>query len=228
VKVGLDALLGLIPGVGDVGSAAVGAYLLRAAVRLGVPSVVIARMLLNVLIDTVIGLIPFVGDLLDVLYRANAKNARLIVEAVEDRRAAARGSWLKLIGAFLVFALIVGGGIVGTVFALKALWNAVDAPQPRGRGRPAREHRKSGRLAASTLWGAGRPRPTNGRRRFRYTTAVLGRCASPVTPFRPARLRLSRGPARRPSAPPMSEQPGARPRSRPKHTTSRSGCGSCA
>ena len=124
-KVGLDAVLGLIPGVGDVGSAAVGAYLLRAAVRLGVPSVVIARMLLNVLIDAALGIIPFVGDFLDVMYKANAKNARLIVEAVEDRRATARGSWLKLIAAFGLFALIVGGGIVAAVFALKALWNAL-------------------------------------------------------------------------------------------------------
>ncbi|WP_148087739.1 DUF4112 domain-containing protein [Gemmata obscuriglobus] len=125
VKVGLDALLGLIPGVGDIGSAAVGAYILRAAARLNVPTVIIARMLMNLLIDAALGIVPFIGDFLDVLYKANAKNARLVVEAVENRGAATRGSWLKLIGAFTVFALIVGGGIVGTVFALKALWNAL-------------------------------------------------------------------------------------------------------
>lgn len=125
VKVGLDALLGLIPGIGDVGSAAVGAYILRAAVRLGVPTVVIMRMLLNLAIDAALGFVPFVGDFLDVLYKANAKNARLVLEAVENRGAAARGSWLKLIGTFAVFALIVGGGLVATVFAVKALWNAL-------------------------------------------------------------------------------------------------------
>lgn len=125
IKVGLDSLLGLIPGIGDLGSAAVGAYILRAAARLNVPTVVIARMLLNLLIDAVLGIIPVIGDALDVLYKANAKNARLVVEAVENRGASTRGSWLKLIGAFAVFALIVGGGIVGTVFAVKALWNAL-------------------------------------------------------------------------------------------------------
>ena len=93
LKVGLDALLGLIPVVGDMGSAAIGAYLLRAANRLGVPTVVIARMMLNLLIDALLGFIPVVGDYLDMLYRANAKNARLILEAVENRTAAARGGW---------------------------------------------------------------------------------------------------------------------------------------
>ena len=125
VKVGLDALLGLIPGVGDIGSAAVGAYILRAAARLNVPTVVIARMLMNLLIDAALGIVPFIGDFLDVLYKANAKNARLVVEAVEHRGAATRGGWLKLAGSFAAFVLIVGGGIVGAVFALKTLWNAL-------------------------------------------------------------------------------------------------------
>jgi hypothetical protein len=125
VKVGLDAVLGLIPGVGDLGSAAVGAYILRAAVRLGVPSVVIARMMLNLLIDAVLGWVPIVGDALDVLYKANAKNARLVLQSVEDRGAAVRGSWVKLIIAFGAFALILSASVIGTVFVLKTLWTAL-------------------------------------------------------------------------------------------------------
>ncbi|HEY1188612.1 MAG TPA: DUF4112 domain-containing protein [Gemmata sp.] len=125
VKIGLDAVLGLIPIIGDLGSAAVGAYLLRAAARLNVPTVVIARMLLNLLIDASLGLIPIVGDYLDILYKANAKNARLVLEAVENRTSAARYGWFKLIGTFTAFALIVGGGLVGTVYAFKWLWNAL-------------------------------------------------------------------------------------------------------
>lgn len=125
VKVGLDALLGLIPVVGDVGSAAVGAYILRAAARLGVPTVVIAQMLLNLLIDAVLGFIPIIGDSLDVLYKANAKNAALVVQAVEHRGATARGSWLKLIGTFAAFVLIAGTGLVGTIYTVKWLWNSL-------------------------------------------------------------------------------------------------------
>lgn len=125
VKVGLDAVLGLLPVVGDLGGAAIGSYILRAANRLGVPTVVIARMLFNLLIDAVIGFIPIFGDYLDVLYRANAKNAALVVEAVENRQTAARSSWLKLIATFGVFLLIVGGSLLGTVFVVKRLWNAL-------------------------------------------------------------------------------------------------------
>ncbi len=125
LKVGLDAVFGLLPVVGDLGSAAIGSYILRAANRLGVPSVVIARMLFNLLIDAVLGFIPIVGDYLDILYKANAKNAALVVEAVENRQTAARASWLKLIGTFAAFLLIVGGSLVGTVFVVKWLWNAL-------------------------------------------------------------------------------------------------------
>ncbi|MBY0458189.1 MAG: DUF4112 domain-containing protein [Gemmataceae bacterium] len=125
VKVGLDALLGLIPVIGDLGSAAVGMYIVRAAARLNVPTVVLARMMLNLAIDSALGIIPIVGDYLDILYKANAKNARLVVESVENRGATARGSWLKLAGTFAAFVLIVGGGMVATVAGLKWLWNAV-------------------------------------------------------------------------------------------------------
>ena len=123
VKFGLDALLGLIPGVGDVGSAAIGAYILRAGARLGVPTIVLVRMLVNLLIDAAIGIIPIVGDYLDVLYKANSKNAALVEAAVENRDTTARASWLKLAVVFTAFAAIVVGGLVGTVLLTKWAWN---------------------------------------------------------------------------------------------------------
>lgn len=124
LKLGLDPIIGLIPGVGDVGSAAVGAYIIRAANRLGVPAIVQLRMLLNLLIDTLIGLVPIVGDYLDVLYKANAKNAVLVQRSVENREATGRSSWLLFIGMIAAFILIVVGGLVGTVFLVKWAWNA--------------------------------------------------------------------------------------------------------
>jgi hypothetical protein len=125
VKVGLDAIVGLIPGIGDVSTAAIGAYMLRAAQRLGVPAVVQARMLFNLLIDAILGLVPVLGDVFDVLYRAHAKNARLVERAVENRKATGRSSWLMVGGIFLAFVLIIVGGIVGTVFLVKWAWNAM-------------------------------------------------------------------------------------------------------
>lgn len=125
IRFGLDALLGLIPGVGDAGSAAVSAYLLRAAHNLGVPTVVMVRMLGNIFVDALIGFVPVIGDYLDVLYKANAKNARLIEEAVVNRETTAKASWWRLVAVFAAFLVIVLGGFVGTVLLTKWLWTSV-------------------------------------------------------------------------------------------------------
>ena len=125
LKIGLDSILGLIPGIGDVGSSLISAYLFRTANRLGVPTVVQARMLLNILIDTLLGLVPFIGDFLDIVHKANAKNAALIVESVENRGTARRSSWLAVVGISLAFVAIVAGGFVGTIFLAKWVWNHV-------------------------------------------------------------------------------------------------------
>ena len=123
LKIGLDPILGLIPVIGDLGSSAVSAYLLRVAARLGVPTIIQMRMLLNILIDTVIGLVPVVGDYLDILYKANVKNANLIIYAVENHKTAGRSSWLVVIGMFLALITIVVGGFIGTVMLAKWAWN---------------------------------------------------------------------------------------------------------
>ncbi|MBN9117843.1 MAG: DUF4112 domain-containing protein [Planctomycetes bacterium] len=125
LKIGLDSVIGLIPGVGDLSGAAIGGYMLHAAHKLGVPTVVMVRMLVNLAIDTLIGLIPVVGDYLDVLYKANSKNAALIERAILDRETTARASWWRLIGVFAAFLVIVLGGIAGTVFLVKWLWTAM-------------------------------------------------------------------------------------------------------
>jgi hypothetical protein len=125
IKIGLDPILGLIPGVGDLSTAAVSGYLLSAANRLGVPTVVMVRMLGNVAIDAVLGLIPFVGDLFDAAHKANAKNAKLVEQAIVNRDTTSRSSWLRLVAVFAVFVAIIAGGIVGTVMLTKWAWNAV-------------------------------------------------------------------------------------------------------
>lgn len=77
--IGLDAILGaLIPGLGDAVTGLVALGVLTAAVRRGVPRVVLARMFVNVAIDTVGGLIPVVGDVFDLLWRSNTKNLALL------------------------------------------------------------------------------------------------------------------------------------------------------
>lgn len=81
--IGLDAVVGLVPGVGDVLGSGISGAIMLDAVRARVPVPVLARMAWNLLFDALIGLVPFVGDLLDVAHRANRKNYRLLVASVE-------------------------------------------------------------------------------------------------------------------------------------------------
>ena len=77
IRFGLDALIGLVPGVGDAITTLMSLYIVREARALGVPRVLIARMLANVAIDGVVGAIPLVGDVFDVAWRANRRNIAL-------------------------------------------------------------------------------------------------------------------------------------------------------
>lgn len=76
--IGLDAIVGLVPVVGDLITAAMGSYIIWEARNLGIPKWKLARMAGNILIDTGLGAIPFAGDLFDLLYRSNSKNLKII------------------------------------------------------------------------------------------------------------------------------------------------------
>lgn len=82
IRMGLDALLGLLPGIGDAISATISSYLIWEAKRLGVSKFLLARMAGNVAIDTVVGSIPFAGDIFDVAYKSNLKNIALLKKHV--------------------------------------------------------------------------------------------------------------------------------------------------
>jgi hypothetical protein len=82
-RVGLDAVIGLIPGVGDLVSTALSSYIIWEARQLGLPRWKIARMVGNVAADTVLGAIPFAGDVFDVFFRANRRNMRIVREHLE-------------------------------------------------------------------------------------------------------------------------------------------------
>ena len=77
-RFGWDPLLGLIPGVGDTGTMLVALYIVALAGKVGVPRITVARMGLNVAIDMVVGSLPLVGDLFDVYWKANVRNAALL------------------------------------------------------------------------------------------------------------------------------------------------------
>jgi len=83
VRLGLDAIIGLVPVLGDLVSQIIASYIIWEARQLGVSRFTIARMVTNSLIDTAVGMVPFAGDAFDVVFRANLKNMALLRAHVE-------------------------------------------------------------------------------------------------------------------------------------------------
>jgi hypothetical protein len=77
-KVGLDAIVGLVPVVGDVLTAVMGTYLIWEARNLGMPKWKLVRMGGNIAFDTAVGAIPFAGDLFDLVFRSNSRNLKMV------------------------------------------------------------------------------------------------------------------------------------------------------
>ena len=77
-RIGLEALLGLIPGLGDLATAVVSLHIISEARKLGAPKTIVSKMIWNVLIDTAVGAVPGVGDVFDAFWKANRKNIDLI------------------------------------------------------------------------------------------------------------------------------------------------------
>src|SRR5688572_3596156 len=90
LRFGLDAILGLIPGAGDFATSLVSIYIFTAANRFGVPRITILRMALNIVIDLVVGAIPFVGDAFDLYWKSNQRNVELLRRHVDANPTAAR------------------------------------------------------------------------------------------------------------------------------------------
>jgi len=109
-RFGLDGILGLIPGLGDVSTFAVSCYLITLMAKNGASGYVMARMVLNVLIDAIIGSIPFVGDIFDFAFKANSKNLRLMQEHFVDGRHRG-GAWKVIVPIVIILLLIMIGGI---------------------------------------------------------------------------------------------------------------------
>jgi hypothetical protein len=96
-RIGLDAIVGLIPGVGDVAAALVASGAVVVAFRLGAPPIVLVRMVGNIAIDTVVGAIPLFGDLFDFAWHAQRRNVLLLERWVDTPHAVQRSSRLVLV-----------------------------------------------------------------------------------------------------------------------------------
>lgn len=104
-RIGVDALLGLIPGVGDAMGALISAYIVNEARNMGASRSVLLRMMGNVLIETAIGSIPFAGDVFDAAFKANARNLALLQAHHFDPAKSRRNSRFVVAGFSVLIAL---------------------------------------------------------------------------------------------------------------------------
>jgi hypothetical protein len=125
VRFGLDAVLGLVPGLGDVAGAAMGSYLVLLGSRLGAPKPVLARMVLNVAFDTLAGVVPVAGDLFDVAWKANTRNMALLERYIDRPVATGKSSSAFMLAIVGALALLAVGGIMLAVLVVRWLLGAL-------------------------------------------------------------------------------------------------------
>ena len=116
-RFGLDALIGLVPALGDTSTTLVSFYILAAAVRYRVPKITLLRMGLNIGIDYVVGALPVVGDVADAWWKSNRKNLELLQKratvSAEEARSGRMSDWLFVGGIIVALvALAIGSAFV--------------------------------------------------------------------------------------------------------------------
>ena len=125
LRFGLDPVLGLAPGLGDAVGALLAAWILIEAIRLGVSRATLGRMAANIVLDALIGAVPLLGDVFDVVWKANLKNVELLELHMNDSVAAARRDAMfvgAVLGAILLLCgvLVLGGALV-TIWMVRAV-----------------------------------------------------------------------------------------------------------
>ena len=128
-RFGLDALIGLIPGLGDTGTALVSFYILAAAVRQGVPKITLLRMGMNIGFDYLLGSLPVVGDVADAWWKSNQKNVALLRKratvSAEEARAGSLSDWI-FVGGIIVGLIALGiASAVVSIYLLSKLFTGI-------------------------------------------------------------------------------------------------------
>jgi uncharacterized membrane protein YbhN (UPF0104 family) len=125
IRFGLDPIIGLIPGLGDLAATLISLYVLAAAQRYGVSRITTLRMGLNIAIDAIIGAIPIVGDLFDVAWKANERNVALLRRHTNTpphlRHRARRGDWLYVAGIAAILVAILAAALYAAYLAVSAI-----------------------------------------------------------------------------------------------------------
>ena len=115
-RIGLDALIGLIPGLGDAAGLVVSSFIVLQAIRLRAPRAILTRMVFNIVMEALIGLIPVLGDLFDATFKANVRNVRLLQLALEQptnsraiNQASGKGVIAGVLATLAGLIVLIGG-----------------------------------------------------------------------------------------------------------------------
>ena len=123
-RIGLDAVLGLIPGVGDIASSFVSFYVLQVANRRGASRITLLHMTFNILCDWIIGSVPLAGDVFDIFWKSNQRNVKLLLQdqgAVAGVHRSRTGDKLFLGGLVVTLLAVLAGSLFVTLFLLSRL-----------------------------------------------------------------------------------------------------------
>ncbi len=118
---GLAGIIGLIPGVGDIFDALVSVYIVVRAIRLGIPRVAIARMLVNIGIEGLAGAVPFIGDMFDVVFKANRRNYQLLKRHLSHPQRQRAQDWFFLVLTVLLVLASIVLPVIGLIELAKHL-----------------------------------------------------------------------------------------------------------
>ena len=125
-RLGIDALIGLVPVFGDLVSGGLGLFVVWRGSRMGLPRVVVARMLANSAIDFAIGSIPVIGDAFDLWFKANTRNLGIMRRYVEHPDTSTRNEWLviaALVATLIAIVAVIGWMIVAVIAAVAGLFS---------------------------------------------------------------------------------------------------------
>lgn len=124
VGIGLDSIMGLIPGGGDFLGIMLSAYIVLEAARLGAPRRTLGRMVFNIIIDGIIGAVPVLGDFFDFAWTANTHNIKLLEEYLKFPGQRKQADWWFIAGVFLVLLLVAIALVAIPIILFRLLMSA--------------------------------------------------------------------------------------------------------
>jgi hypothetical protein len=124
IRIGLDPIVSLIPGIGDLIANLTGSLILLIAAEYRLPKVVLLRMGMNIAVNTILGAVPIFGDIISIWFRSNVKNVELLERyAGRESRRPVLGDWVFVIVLIFGLFVLLAGIVLAVAWLLKQVWN---------------------------------------------------------------------------------------------------------